>query len=117
MLTFKQFIKEDEKTDNWVQQYSKQDLKRIENISNYLFLRGFLRKNSKYQHVGVDYGTEDLGGGKLTKRKIGIRLRNRKGKREFTLNATPSIERNKKYQERINKQYEYPLDICDRRYC
>ena len=83
-------------------------MNRIRKISDYLFLRGFLRKNSKYRQIGVDYGTEDLGGGKLTKRKIGIRLRNRKGE-EFTLNAKPSIERNKEYQKRIKNQYEYPF--------
>lgn len=99
MLTFKQFIFEDQKTDDWVNQYTDKDSKRIYNTAAYLFHRG-LRKDAKYKYSGTNYGSKDLGG--LTKRTIGVVVTDPQGK-EHELSAKPSIERNKIYQKRIKK--------------
>lgn len=95
MLSFKDFLQEEKKTSGWVDQYGPADEKRIDRANKYLFKRS-LRKGSKWDHMGVHYGYDEVGPNKeIQKRKIGIVMTNKEDpKKEVEFTAKPDVERN-----------------------
>lgn len=102
ILRFAQFLDEDRRGDDdgWTNQYTKNDLKRIDRAQTYLFHRGF-RKGAKTKEYGVNHGVEELGHGQA-RRTMSVAMK--RGKKEYEIRAKPEAERSNAYRKALAKR-------------
>lgn len=100
-------LDEDKKDDGFVNQYTDNDLDRVQKGANYLFQRS-LRKGSKFKYAGQKYGIEDLHGGAMSKRTVGIDMERKRPSKtkpnSVEIKAKPEVERTPKYRELLAKR-------------
>jgi len=94
MLSFLEFIIEEQKKSEWINQYNDVDDKRIGNLQKKLFNRGMNPKND-WEYFSTEYGSKDLGpNNEISKRHISLVMVHKKTGQERKLHVKPDVERN-----------------------